>query len=263
MLLAGLLLVSLIGTIAGATDASATAPTWIATTWLETGASSAQHPSSWGISCDGNVVVMGVHWQNWGANEADGHGTIAIAGPCNPSCSTAPSYRYPVRVVASQIALCGSAGHTRQIYGRITEYLSRPDIRGDRQFTQTLQSCVQPQVVLGSSVFAQPYGEGWGSSRPSLISNGGDPSGHVWHIHWSSWGGPAAFGTGLTAIFKPGGGYYNQLVRIQLKATDVGRCTANGPLAYQQLWVREPSRPGGPLASWFPWAGGASATLCK
>ena len=39
---------------------------------------------------------------------------------------------------------------------------------------------------------------GYGQSRPSTISNGGDPTGLVTHIKWSSWGSARAIGTGIS-----------------------------------------------------------------
>jgi len=62
-------------------------------------------------------------------------------------------------------------------------------------------------VALGSSAFAKPDGEGWGAARPPRIYNGGDPSGPVAEIQWTSWGANVAIGYGLGSIFKPGGGY--------------------------------------------------------
>jgi hypothetical protein len=117
------------------------------------------------------------------------------------------------------------------------------------------------EVVLGSTVYAGSIGVGWGNQHPSEIFNGGDPSGLVTHIHWSSWGGRTASGHGLNAIFKPTGGYYSELVTIQLHAYHKGRCTAHGPMAYQRLSVREPSRPGGRVGPWESWSG--STTLCR
>jgi hypothetical protein len=118
-----------------------------------------------------------------------------------------------------------------------------------------------PEVVLGARAFAGPQGIGWGTARPSEIFNGGDPSGLVTHINWSTWGGAVATGSGKNAIFKPHGGYYKQLVTIQLRASDRGRCTASGPLAYRKLLVRAPTRPGGPLGKWGSWSGAKS--LCR
>ena len=89
----------------------------MATDCEDTAAVSAQHPSQFAFSCDGNVTFSGVHWQNWGQDAATGTGTLSLKGECVPSCSTAPVYRYPVRIVASQVALCGPGGATRRIYG--------------------------------------------------------------------------------------------------------------------------------------------------
>jgi hypothetical protein len=107
-------------------------------------------------------------------------------------------------------------------------------------------------AVLGSSDYA-PNGEGWGTQHPVSIFNGGDPSGLVTNINWRRWGSGTAYGRGRNAIFKPGGGYFPQLVWIRLRADHIGRCTRGGPRAYRRLSVRLPSRPGGPLGPWIPW----------
>jgi hypothetical protein len=115
-------------------------------------------------------------------------------------------------------------------------------------------------VVLGSTRFHAPASRGFGTTRPAELFNGGDPSGLVTHIHWTSWGGTQAAGYGLNAIFKPQGGYYGQLVRIDLIARDRGTCPGSSRLVYRQLLAREPPRPGGPDGKWFLWNGAAS--LC-
>jgi hypothetical protein len=117
------------------------------------------------------------------------------------------------------------------------------------------------EVVLGSRAFAGSHGEGWGAAKPARIFNGGDPSGLVTHIHWENWGGASAIGYGLNAIFKPHGGYYHQLARIELRAQRLGRCSAGGPRAYTQLSFRVPAYPGGPLGKWTLWSGAKS--ICK
>ena len=109
------------------------------------------------------------------------------------------------------------------------------------------------KVVLGSKAFA-PMGVGFGTVKPKEIFNGGDPSGLVQNITWRHWGAATATGSGKTSIFKPGGGYYPQLVGAQLRASNLGHCTAHGPLAYRRLEAREPSHPGGPLGKWFLWS---------
>jgi hypothetical protein len=114
-------------------------------------------------------------------------------------------------------------------------------------------------VVLGGEAFGLPSGEGWGAERPSIIFNGGDPSGLISDVHWSSWGAPVARGSGRNSIFKPHGGYYRHQVAIQLRAEKIGSC--EGRRAYLRLLVREPSRPGGPPGPWRSWSG--ASTICS
>jgi hypothetical protein len=121
-----------------------------------------------------------------------------------------------------------------------------------KDHTRVTVSVSQP--VLGRTGYVL-YGEGWGSARPTKIFNGGDPSGLVTNIRWQSWGGTEAFGVGKNSIFKPGGGYYPDLVTIELRASDLGRCPQGGQIAYRRLYFRVPSVPGGPLGPWTGWSG--------
>jgi hypothetical protein len=114
-------------------------------------------------------------------------------------------------------------------------------------------------VVLGSTEFAKPHGEGWEASRPAKIYNGGDPSGLVKEIQWTSWGGETATGYGLGYIFKPGGGYYGRPVLVELRAQALGRCGSRA--AYRQLAIRTPAKPEAPLGSWHLWS--EAKSLCK
>ena len=113
--------------------------------------------------------------------------------------------------------------------------------------------------VLGSKGFTGPAGQGFGTAEPSKIFNGGDPSGDVTKIHWTGWGNPTAIGIGLDPIFKPGGGYYDKPAKIELRATDLGKCGARA--AYTHLEARLPKHPGGKLGKWFSWSG--AKTICK
>jgi hypothetical protein len=116
-------------------------------------------------------------------------------------------------------------------------------------------------VVLGSATFAGHGGEGWGSVAPRRFYNGGDPSGLVKEIHWTSWGGKTAIGYGLHAIFKPQGGYYPQAVLVEVRASGLGKCSASGPPAYTHLSVRGPERPEGPFGPWRAWS--EAPNICK
>jgi hypothetical protein len=55
-------------------------------------------------------------------------------------------------------------------------------------------------------ILAGPWGrdqQGYGHARPGTVNNGGDPTGIVQHIHWSSWGGARAVGTGVAEYVGP------------------------------------------------------------
>lgn len=114
-------------------------------------------------------------------------------------------------------------------------------------------------VALGGVVYGAPTGEGWGAPHPKRIFNGGDLSGLIDDVHWSSWGGPVAHGRGHHSLFKPRGGYYRHPVVAQLKAIRIGEC--EGRRAYLKLLIREPRRPGGALRPWHSWSG--PQTICE
>lgn len=116
----------------------------------------------------------------------------------------------------------------------------------------------QTTPVLGSAAFAKPDGEGWGSARPRRVYNGGDPSGLVTEIQWTSWGSDTAIGYGLGNIFKPHGGYYHPVV-VELRAQNLGHCGSQG--AYTQLAIRVPSKPEAPLGTWHLWS--EAKSLCR
>jgi hypothetical protein len=77
-------------------------------------------------------------------------------------------------------------------------------------------------------------GEGFGQVKPSRIFNGGDPTGLVTGVVWSSWGGAQATGTGTADYVAP-----NQTVAqgtdesATVVAFDLGTC--DGKLMYQAV----------------------------
>jgi hypothetical protein len=106
--------------------------------------------------------------------------------------------------------------------------------------------------VLGKKGL-MPYGTGWGTAHPREIFNGGAPSGSVSRIRWRHWGAATATGSGRAPTYKPGGGYYAKRVRVQLRATRIGRCPGGHRRAYTRLIVREQTKPGGQFGDWFAW----------
>jgi hypothetical protein len=70
-----------------------------------------------------------------------------------------------------------------------------------------------------------PEQQGYGSAGPATIDNGGDPTGLVSGVHWSSWGAAQAIATGTTTYVGP-----NQVVAdgtqqlATVVAFDLGTC---------------------------------------
>jgi hypothetical protein len=83
-----------------------------------------------------------------------------------------------------------------------------------------------------AGVFAQ--GTGFGQVKPGKIFNGGDPTGLVTHVVWSSWGGAQATATGTSDYVGP-----NQSVAqgteesATVVAFNLGTC--DGKLMYQAV----------------------------
>jgi hypothetical protein len=89
-----------------------------------------------------------------------------------------------------------------------------------------------PTLGQLAGVFAR--GTGFGQVKPAKIFNGGDPTGLVTHVVWSSWGGARAVATGTSDYVGP-----NQSVAqgteesATVVAFDLGNC--DGKLMYQAV----------------------------
>jgi hypothetical protein len=106
--------------------------------------------------------------------------------------------------------------------------------------TQQDQYTIVVQGQAAVPVLGQPIGlfannsQGFGKIRPTMVFNGGDPTGMVAGITWSSWGGSTATGTGTSDYVGP-----NQTVAggtqesVTIVAFDLGRC--DGKLMYQAV----------------------------
>jgi hypothetical protein len=110
-------------------------------------------------------------------------------------------------------------------------------------------------VVLGSAHFLT-WGHGFGTAHPSLLNAGGDAQLVISSIRWRHWGRARTRGVGRSYSLRYiRGAYYSRLVRAELQAYRIGRCSPNGPRAYLGLRVRMPPRPGAPMGPWFIWSG--------
>src|SRR5581483_353181 len=126
--------------------------------------------------------------------------------------------------------------------------------------------CSSSSVVLGSVRAIGPRaGVGWGTCAPHFFTNGGDAAGQVARIRWTHWGAPTATGEGVTWLDTNAGAGLGP-VKIELRASGIGRCTSRGKAAYRRLQFRAPNRVGGPVGPWRSWdMAGASPrrTICN
>ena len=96
-----------------------------------------------------------------------------------------------------------------------------------------------PAPTLGQ-LAAYPHGSGFGQVMPAAISNGGDPTGAVASMFWSSWGGPTANGSGISDYVAPGQSVaQGSQQRATIVAFDLGYCS--GHYMYQAVeWFFPP-----------------------
>jgi hypothetical protein len=87
-----------------------------------------------------------------------------------------------------------------------------------------------PQPTLGRAW--NPNVKGYGTVQPVRVFNGGDPTGDIWDITWSSWGADQATGTG-TSYYEPPGARVAESVKepATIVAYHLGTC--QGQLMYQ------------------------------
>lgn len=103
----------------------------------------------------------------------------------------------------------------------------------DDQYTVLLNRTAAVPV-LGQPVGDFSHGTGWGQVRPSTVFNGGDPTGLLQHVTWSSWGGSTATGTGLNDYSAPGQTVADGTEEpATIVAFDLGTC--DGKLMYQKI----------------------------
>jgi hypothetical protein len=88
--------------------------------------------------------------------------------------------------------------------------------------------------ILGQLTGVFAHGQGFGEVQPATVFNGGDPTGLVTGITWSSWGSSTATGTGTSDYVGPH--HYvatGKQEKVTIVAFDLGTC--GGKLMYQAV----------------------------
>jgi hypothetical protein len=107
-------------------------------------------------------------------------------------------------------------------------------------WTHEDQYTIVVQRQAAAPVLGQPVGtftnnsQGFGEVRPATVFNGGDPTGLVTHITWSSWGDSTATGTGTSDYVGPGQSVATGTQEaVTIAAFHLGTC--DGKLMYQAV----------------------------
>jgi len=88
--------------------------------------------------------------------------------------------------------------------------------------------------TLGQLAGDFAHGTGFGQVKPARIFNGGDPTGLVTHVVWTSWGGAQAVATGVSDYVGPGQSVATGTEEpVTVMAFDLGTC--DGKLMYQAV----------------------------
>src|ERR1700753_1001140 len=102
----------------------------------------------------------------------------------------APRWAYPLMSAAALLAACAGCGSSAAG--------GAADPGGTANSGGTAAA-----PVLGRVGGDFAHGRGFGTVKPTLVDNGGDPTGLVTHIRWKSWGGGKAIGTGTSTWVGP------------------------------------------------------------
>src|SRR5664280_670049 len=127
----------------------------------------------------------------------------------------------------------------------------------DAANAKAVQDAANAKAAAAKVTLGVPWAHGttgYGTARPSEISSGGDPSGSVSNITWTSWGGAQATGTGTASY---GAGSYGTCTAW--KAAHPGSsetCDQRVPIVAYNLKASCRGHPGYSAIEWyFPLAG--------
>lgn len=94
------------------------------------------------------------------------------------------------------------------------------------------QAVAVPVLGRPAGVFA--HGVGFGQVKPAKVFNGGDPTGLVTHLVWTSWGGSQATGTGVSDYVGQGQTVASGTQKpVTVVGFNLGRC--HGTLMYRAV----------------------------
>jgi hypothetical protein len=126
-------------------------------------------------------------------------GLVALAG-----CSSASVPNSAVTSAPATSTPAGTASQSAAASGRVSSPAASGTAGSSGSAPASSGSAPAGGPTLGRLAGVFSRGAGFGQVRPARIFNGGDPTGLVTRITWSSWGGGKATGTGTSVYVAPG-----------------------------------------------------------
>jgi hypothetical protein len=82
-----------------------------------------------------------------------------------------------------------------------------------------------------------PSTQGFGTVKPASVSNGGDPTGMLTDVTWTTWGGPTATGTGTGYYEAPDAPVSQSTPQpVDIEAFDLATCAGKPAYLRVQWW---------------------------
>lgn len=142
----------------------------------------------------------------------------------------------PIVVLCLLAAGCAAGSNITGSSGPSTNPASPAAATPTPPTSTSVPSITSPGAAAAVPVLGQSRGvtEGYGSARPTTISNGGDPTGIVTNVSWQSWGGPEALATATGYYDPPNVPVYKAIrEKATVVAFDLGICA--GQYMYQGI----------------------------
>ncbi|HEX3827349.1 MAG TPA: hypothetical protein VHV82_08770 [Sporichthyaceae bacterium] len=101
----------------------------------------------------------------------------------------------------------------------------------------TAAAGAEPTLGSAGDPEQDPARRGYGTVRPVVVDNGGDPTGIVEEITWNSWGGRRALGSGTSWYDPPNTPVAaSTAAPVTIEAFDLGSCQGHPAYLKVQWW---------------------------
>lgn len=163
----------------------------------------------------------------WLRTLVPGLGLLMVTAACGSPSQSAAKHTPPESQATStsQVASTSSTSSTTPVPSSVPA--TQPSVT-------TTTTAQLPVPTLGHLAGSLSHGSGFGQVKPPAFSNGGDPTGAVGSVVWSSWGTPTATATGVSDYVAQGESVaQGSQESVSVVAFNLGYCA--GQYMYQSV----------------------------